>query len=112
MNRFYFKSEDQLPNIIQFDQLARDFDLDLVWPNKEERPWHVTFKVGRHGPRPQKISAWPHLLKAYWDRDGGPVQGSDAIAALILRATDYAYGPASVDDDTLIMEEHHAPPVS
>jgi hypothetical protein len=57
MNRFYTKDAEQLPNVAQFDQLAHDFDLDIVWPNKAERPWHVTFKVGRHGPRPQKISA-------------------------------------------------------
>ena len=104
----YFKNDEQQSNAMQFDQLARDFDLNLVWPDKEERPWHVTFKVGVHGLRPQKISAWPHLLKAYWDREGGPVQGSDEIVALILRATDYAYGPAPVDDDALIMEDHHA----
>jgi hypothetical protein len=50
--QFYFKTDEQRPNVMQFDQLARDFDLNLVWPNKEERPWHVTFKVGAHGPRP------------------------------------------------------------
>ena len=110
--QFYFKTDEQRPNVMQFDQLARDFDLNLVWPNKEERPWHVTFKVGAHGPRPQKISAWPHLLKAYWDREGGPVQGSEAIVALILRATDYAYGQAPVDDDMLIMEDHDAAALS
>ena len=112
MNRFYTRDEEQLPNVMQFDQLVHDFDLDIVWPNKADKPWHVTFKVGRHGPRPQKISAWPHHMKAYWDREGGPVQGADEIVALILRATDYAYGPAPLDDDALIMEDHHAASVS
>ena len=107
MLSFYFKKDEQQSNVMQFEHLARDFDLKLVWPDKN-RPWHVTFKVGIYGPRPQKISAWPHLLKAYWDREGGPVQGSDAIVALIMRATDYAYGPAPADDDALIMEDHHA----
>ena len=106
--RFYFKKEDQLPNVRAFGQLAQDLDLDLVWPNKAERPWHVTFKVGIHGPRPQKISAWPHLLKAYWDREGGPVQGSDAIVDLVIRATDYAYE----QDGVILVEDDHAASVS
>jgi hypothetical protein len=107
MNRFYFKKEDQLPNVRQFEQLVQDLDLDIVWPNPDH-PWHVTFKVGRHGPRPQVISAWPHLLKAYWDREGGPVRGADAIVELVLRASDYAYER----DGIILVEDDDAPSVS
>ena len=99
---FWHSAPQHLPNIREFGHLVQDLDLDIFWPNQQKAPWHVQFKVGIHGPRPQKISAWPHLLKAYWDREGGPVRGSDAIVHLVIRATDYAYerdGIILVEDD-------------
>jgi hypothetical protein len=108
VNRFYIKSEDQLPNVRHFGQLVQDLDLDLFWPNQQKAPWHVQFKVGVHGPRPQVINAWPHLLKAYWDREGGPVVGAAAIVDLVIRATDYAYER----DGVILVEDDDAPPVS
>ena len=106
--RFYAKDEEHAANTFLFEQLVHDMDLDIVWPNKEARPWYVTFKVGVCGSRPQTISAWPHLLKAYWHRDGGPVHGFDDIVELVIRATDYAYEPAGIFSEG----GSHAAPVS
>ena len=106
-NGYYYKNPWQMQNLKEFDQLVRDMDLQLSWPNKELAPWHVQIRVGLHGIHPQTINAWPHLLKTYWSGHRGPRVGAVAMYETILEATDTAY-----EDVSLFEDEPNAAPVS
>lgn len=106
-NGYYYKKPSEIQNLKEFHQLVTDMDLQLRWPKREEAPWHVHILVGQNGPNPQKINAWPHLLKVYWSGHRGPRLGAAAIFDTIVEATDAAY-----DYVDLFEDEPNAPSVS
>lgn len=99
IGNYWCRRPHQMQNLREFDQLVRDMDLQVTWPDKEQAPWHVHIHVGRGAAEPQIVSAWPHLLKVKWHGIRGARVGASAIYETIIAATDSAYAHVDLFED-------------